>query len=74
MALWVRKWMLSYLGLFLEIPKFPGAQVEVEKLEIGRSPKLAQTTHIIPKEICLGLVAQSLPCSCAAGPRRDSPA
>jgi hypothetical protein len=42
MTLWVRKWMLSHLGLLLETPMFPGAQVEMAKLETGRSPKLAQ--------------------------------
>lgn len=71
MALWVRKWMHPHLGL-LETPKFPGTQVEIEKLEIGRSPKLAQTTCIILEEICLGLVPQSLLCLYAAGPRRHS--
>lgn len=52
MSLWVRKWMHSYLGLLLETPKFPGDQVEIERQEIGRSPKLAQTSHLIPQEIC----------------------
>lgn len=42
MTLWVRKWMLYHLGLLLETLTFPGAQVEMEKLETGRSSKLAQ--------------------------------